>query len=91
MEHHFLSIEFSCLRPDTCEVFVPRRQSVLNGMQEKTIAFSSLTFATVSGGSDVMTETTRVSFGTLSMCLPLETLSHFPLNAGFLSFWTLGY
>ena len=37
-----------------------------------------------------MTETTAVSIGTLHMCLPLKTLSHFPLNAGFVSFLTLG-
>ena len=37
-----------------------------------------------------MTEITWVSFGTLSMCLPLKTLFHFPLNVGFLSFLTLG-
>ena len=36
-----------------------------------------------------MTETTWVSFGTLSMCLPLKTLLHFPLNVDFLSWLIL--
>ena len=51
--------------------------------------FSSLTTFQVSSYQSVMTETTWVSFWTLSMCLPLKTLSHFPLNVGFLSFLTL--
>ena len=34
-----------------------------------------------------MTETTWVSFRTLSMCLPLKTLSHFPFKIGLLSFF----
>ena len=53
-------------------------------------SFSSLGSATVSRSNCVMTETSWVSFGTVSMCLPLKTLSHFPLNVGFLSFLTLG-
>ena len=36
------------------------------------------------------TETTWVPFGTLSMCLPLKTLFHFPLNTVFFPFFTLG-
>ena len=53
-------------------------------------SFSSLTFHPVARGYFVMTETARVSVGTLSMCFPLITLSHFHLNVGFLSFLTLG-
>ena len=52
-------------------------------------SFSSLITATVARSYCVITETAWVSFGTLSMCLPLKTLSHFPLNVGFLSFLTL--
>ena len=39
----------------------------------------------------IMTETTRVSFRTLSNCFPLVAFSHFPLYAGFSPFLTLGY
>ena len=53
-------------------------------------SFSSLTTAQVSLNLFVMTETTWASFRTLSMCFPLNTLSHFPLYVGFLSFLTLG-
>ena len=37
-----------------------------------------------------MTETAWVSSTTLSICFPRKAFSHFPLNAGFLSFLTLG-
>ena len=60
------------------------------GCRRRRSSFLSLTFVTVSRGLCVMTETTWVSFGTLTMCLPLQTLSHLPLNVGFLSFLTLG-
>ena len=53
-------------------------------------SFSSLTTVQVSLYKFVMTETTWVSFRTLSMWLSLKTLSHFHLNVGFLSFLTLG-
>ena len=54
------------------------------------LSFSSLTSATVSRGW-FMTETTWVSFRTLSMWFPLKTFSHFPGNVGFLSFLILGH
>ena len=54
------------------------------------LSISSVNPATVSSGQ-CMIETTRVSFRTFSMCFPLKTLSHFPLNGGFLSFSTLGH
>ena len=77
-------------------IFVPRRQSVLllNGMREHTIdrPFLSLIFALVSRGLKVMTETTWISFGSLSMWFPLKTLFFFPLYVGFcffFDFWWL--
>ena len=48
------------------------------------------TSATVSRGW-FMTETTWVSFRTLSMWFPLKTFSHFPRNVGFLSFLIFGH
>ena len=59
-------------------VFRPRM-----GCRRRRSSFSSLTLATVSRGLDVMTETTWVSFGTLSLWLPLKTLSRlefFPIQ-----------
>ena len=53
-------------------------------------SFSSLTTVQVSLNLFVMTETTWASFRTLSMCFPLNTLSHFALHGGFLSCLTLG-
>ena len=73
-------------------IFVPLRQSPLssNDTQEKTIgsSFSSLTFVNVTRGNCLMTEKTWISFGTLFMCHPLKTLSHFLLNESLLSFFT---
>ena len=40
-------------------------------------------FAPVTRSSNSMMETTRVSFRTLSSCLPLPAMSHFPFNVGF--------
>ena len=82
---------FTCLSsfpvycPIPVRIFAPRRQSVLpsSGLWEKTIVFLSLTFATVSRDPWIMTESAWVSFRTLSMCLPLKTLSHYALNASF--------
>ena len=56
----------------------------------KRSSFSSLTTVQVSLNLFVMAETTWASFRTLSMCFPLNTLSHFALHGGFLSFLTLG-
>ena len=71
----FVTVSLLCLR-----VRCKRRRS----------PFSSLT-STVSRSHCLMTRTTQVSFGTLSMYFPLKTLfSHFPLNVNFLSFLTLG-
>ena len=39
-------------------------------------------FAPVTRSSNSMMETTRVSFRTLSSCLPLPAISHFPFNVG---------
>ena len=39
-------------------------------------------FAPVTRSSNSMMETTRVSFRTLSTCLPLPAISHFPFNVG---------
>ena len=39
-------------------------------------------FAPVTTSSNSMMETTRVSFRTLSSCLPLPAISHFPFNVG---------
>ena len=41
-------------------------------------------FAPVTRSSNSMMETTRVSFRTLSSCLPLPAISHFPFNVGFI-------
>ena len=41
-------------------------------------------FAPVTRSSNSMMETTRVSFGTLSSCLPLPAISQFPFNIGFI-------
>ena len=68
----FLAVSMFCLRMEG-----GRRRS----------HFSSLTFALLSTGEWVMTETTWISCGALSMCLPLKTLSHFHLTAGFVSFF----
>ena len=54
-------------------------------------SFSSLDFVIVARGHCVMTETTWVSFRTLSNCFPLMAFSHFPLHADFSIFLTLGY
>ena len=71
-------------------IFVPVSLLCLrNGWKRRRSSFSSLASATASRGHCVMTETTWVSFGTFSMYLPLKTLSHFPLNVGFL-FLTAG-
>ena len=40
-------------------------------------------FAPVTRSSNSMMETTRVSFRTISSCLPLPAISHFPFNVGF--------
>ena len=91
MEFHSCLSSFPFFIAWSLWVCVPRRQSVLplHGMREKTIAlcvsdFCPCFFWRVGHG-----ETTWVSFGTLSMCLPLKTLLHFPLNAGFVSVMTL--
>ena len=60
------------------------------GCGRRRSPFSSLAFTLASRGQRVTTETAWVSFGTLSMCFPLKTLSHLPLNVGFVSFLTLG-
>ena len=59
------------------------------GCRRRRSSFSSLTTVQISLYLFIMTETTWVSFWTLSMCLPPKTLSHFPLNASFLPFWPL--
>ena len=41
-------------------------------------------FAPVTRSSNSMMETTRVPFRTLSSCLPLPAISHFPFNVGFI-------
>ena len=77
----YLSFELSYLLPDPCEDFCSS-PSVCYAFEwdagEDDRLFRLLT-----------SETTKVSFGTLSMCLPLKTLSHFPLNVGFVSSLTL--
>ena len=54
-------------------------------------SFSSLVSAIVARIHRVMTETTWVSFRTLSNCFPLMAFSHFPLHADFSIFLTLGF
>ena len=92
MEFHSYLSSFPvyCLIP--VGIFVPRRQSVLTskGCGRRRSPFSSLAFTLACRGQRVTTETAWVSFGTLSMCFPLKTLSHLPLNVGFVSFLTLG-
>ena len=44
--------------------------------------FLFMKFAPVTTSSNSMMETTRVSFRTLSSCLPLPAISHFPFNVG---------
>ena len=61
------------------------------GCRRRRSSFSSPTLATVSRGLCVVTETTWVCFQTVSLGLPLKSLSHFPRNVGFFSFLTLGY
>ena len=61
------------------------------GAGERRSSFSPLRFASVSSSECIMTETTWVSFWTLSSCFPLIAISHLPLNVGFLSFLTPGY
>ena len=46
--------------------------------------FLFMKFAPVTRSSNSMMETTRVSFRTLSSCLPLPAISHFPFNVGFI-------
>ena len=70
--------EFCFLLPDPCEDVCPS-PSVLFCL-----------WRPVSRSLDVMTETAWISFGTLSVRLPLETLSYCPLNASSFSFLTLG-
>ena len=85
---------FSCLLPDPCEGFCSSpsvRFAFERDAGEKTIAlFVSDYYLCFQKPVRVETETTGVSFGTLSVCRPLKTLSHFPLNVSFLSFSTLG-
>ena len=45
--------------------------------------FLFMKFAPFTRSSNSMMETTRVSFRTLSSCLPLPAISHFPFNVGF--------
>ena len=71
---------FSCFVSLGLQIWCGRRRS----------SFSSLTIVHVSLYQFVTTATAWVSFWPLSMCLPLKTLSHFPLNVGFLSLLTLG-
>ena len=74
-------------------IFIHRRQSVLpsNGMQEKTIVLFCLwPLPLFPGALWVTTEAAWVSFGTLSMCLPLKTLSHLLLDEGCFSILILG-
>ena len=51
-------------------------------------SFLFLNYAPVSRSFNPMIETTRVSFKTVSSCLPLPAISHFPLNVGSISFST---
>ena len=77
--------------PHCCQKFVWRFFShfVSLGLRiwcgRRQSSFSSLTTVQVSLNLFVMTETTWASFRTLSMCFPLNTLSHFALH-GELSF-----
>ena len=54
------------------------------GRRRRRSSFSSLTLATVPRGLDVRTETTGVSFGTLSVCLPLKHCPTFLSTRAFL-------
>ena len=54
------------------------------GRRRRRSSFSSLTLATVPRGLDVRTETTGVSFGTLSVCLPLKHSPTFLSTRAFL-------
>ena len=52
------------------------------GAGEDVRSFLFKKFAPVTRSSNSMMETTRVSFRTLSSCLPLPAISHFPFNIG---------
>ena len=86
-----LSEELSSLLPESFEGFYSLSVSV--GLRiwcgRGRLCFLSVNSTTVSSGS-FMTETTWVSFRTLSSCFPLIAFSHFPLNVSFLSFLTVG-
>ena len=84
-----------CIQSQTCSFdtredansYMTGFSNFCNGTEFRS---SSLTTVQVSLYQSDMTETTWVSCWTLSMCLPLKTLSPFPLNVGVLSFLTLG-
>ena len=73
------------------QIFHPFRQMIFpfrlwlpsNLVQARTSALLFEKFAPVTTSSNSMMENTRVSFRTLSSCLPLPAISHFPFNVGF--------
>ena len=75
-------------------IFLFRLLLPSNSKQERTSVFLFMRFAHSASGSFNLTssfpmiETTWVSFRTLSRCFPLPAISNFPLNVGFISFWT---
>ena len=85
-----LSEELSSLLPVFEDFFSPFVSLGLRVWCRRRRPSFYLTTAQVSLCKFVMTEITWVSFGTLSMCFSLNTLSRFPFYAGFLYCLTLG-
>ena len=85
-----LSVESSCLLPDPCEDFCSSPSVCFSvesdaGEDECRFCLWPLPLFPVTLGSWLKLHESPLEL--LSVCLPLKTLSHFPLSVGFLSFF----